>query len=42
MARWATLDEIHNSLKVFANDEIRGPNGWTLEFFLDFFDLVGQ
>jgi hypothetical protein len=29
-------------LKYFSKDKIPGPNGWTSEFFLSFFDLVGQ
>jgi hypothetical protein len=29
------------SLKSFSKDKSPGPNGWTVEFYLHFFDLVG-
>jgi hypothetical protein len=36
-----TLQEVWEVLKSFAKDKIPGPDGWTVEFFLHFFDLVG-
>jgi hypothetical protein len=30
------------SLKVFAKDKSPGPDGWTVKFFIHFFDLVGD
>ena len=36
-----TLDEIHSTLKVFKLSKSPGPDGWTVEFFLHFFDLMG-
>jgi hypothetical protein len=34
--------EIREVLKLFAKDKSSGPNGWTVEFFSHFFDLVGD
>jgi len=31
-----------NILKAFAKDKSPGPDGWTVEFFLHYFDLVGE
>jgi hypothetical protein len=36
-----TKKEIWEVLKSFAKDKIPGPDGWIVEFFLHFFDLVG-
>ena len=36
-----TLAEIENVLKGFKKDKIPGPDGWPVEFFLHFFELVG-
>jgi hypothetical protein len=36
-----TLQEILVALKSFSKDKIPGPDGWTVEFYLHFFDLVG-
>jgi hypothetical protein len=36
-----TLEELLKVLKGFAKDKSPGPDGWTVEFFLFFFDLVG-
>jgi hypothetical protein len=35
------MDEILKVLKGFTKDKIPRPNGWTVEFFLYFFELVG-
>lgn len=35
------LEEIELALKSFARDKSLGPDGWTVEFFLHFFDLMG-
>jgi hypothetical protein len=37
-----TLQEISAALKSFSKDKSPGPDGWTVEFYLHFFDLVGQ
>jgi len=36
-----TLHEILVALKSFSKDKIPGPDSWTVEFYLHFFDLVG-
>ena len=36
-----TLAEIKNVLKGFKKDKIPGHDGWPVEFFLHFFELVG-
>lgn len=41
MASPITLNEIKTVLEGFSLSKIPGPNGWTIEFFLSFFDLVG-
>ena len=33
-------DEIANTIKSFALDKSPGPKGWTVEFFLHFFDIM--
>jgi hypothetical protein len=35
-------EEIYEILKGFTRDKSPGPDGWTVEFFLNFFELVGQ
>ena len=35
-----SLEEIDFALKCFKKDQSLGPNGWPVEFFLFFFDLV--
>jgi hypothetical protein len=37
-----TLLEISDTLKLFAKDKIPGPDGWTVEFFLHFVDILGN
>jgi hypothetical protein len=37
-----SLQEVRDVLKSFAKDKIPGPDGWTVEFFLHFFELVGD
>jgi hypothetical protein len=36
-----TLPEILTALKYFSKDKSPGPDGWTVEFYLHFFYLVG-
>ena len=36
-----TMEELSFILKGFAKDKSLSPDGWTVEFFLFFFDLVG-
>jgi hypothetical protein len=35
-------EELLEVLKGFSKDKSPGPDGWTVEFFLHFFDLVGK
>ena len=37
-----SLAEVEVVLKGFKIDKILKPDGWPVEFFLDFFDLVGE
>ena len=36
------MDEIKVILTKFQKEKSPGPDGWTMEFFLTFFDLVGE
>ena len=36
-----TIKEVETTLKNFAKDKSPGPDGWTVEFFLHFFDMLG-
>jgi hypothetical protein len=41
---WTTPDTLHEvlvALKSFSKDKIPGLDGWTIEFYLHLFDLVG-
>jgi hypothetical protein len=37
-----TKEEIWKVLNTFKRDKSPGPDGWTVEFYLHFFDLVGM
>jgi hypothetical protein len=37
-----TLEELKGVMRRFQRNKIPGPYGWTIEFFLGFFDLIGQ
>jgi hypothetical protein len=37
-----TLEEIKSALENFKKERSPGPDGWTTEFFIFFFDLVGE
>lgn len=37
-----SLEEVFEALKYFTRDKCPGPNRWTFEFFLHFFDIMGQ
>ena len=37
-----TIQEVETVLKGFKKDKIPGPDGWPVEFFLDFFYLIGE
>lgn len=37
-----TTRELESTLKCFKKDKIPGPNGWTIEFYLAFYDPLGQ
>lgn len=41
VARQVYLTEIKQVLEGLAKDKSTAPGGWTIEFFLAFFDLVG-
>jgi len=36
------LEEFLKVLKSFAREKFLRPDGWTVEFFLHFFDIMGQ
>ena len=36
-----TISEVEKALKYFKKDKAPGPNGWPVEFYLTFFDLLG-
>ena len=36
------LQELQKVISKFKIDKIPGPYGWTVEFFKDFFDIVGE
>jgi hypothetical protein len=38
----SSVEEIKLVLKSFSKDKSPGPDGWTVEFFLSFFDLIGN
>jgi hypothetical protein len=37
-----SLEDLLNILKDFSKDKSPGPDGWTVEFFLHYFELVGE
>ena len=37
-----SFEEIQKVLSKFFKDKIPSPNGWTIELFLDFFDIMGK
>ena len=37
-----TLEEIDGALRSFKKDRILDPDGWPVEFFLNFLDLLGS
>eukprot|EP00253_Pinus_taeda_P009046 PITA_09046 len=37
-----TMDELEGTLKWFKKDKSPRPDGWTIEFYLTFFELLGQ
>ena len=37
-----TMGEIEGVLKWFKKDKILGPDGWTIEFYLTFFDIISK
>jgi hypothetical protein len=42
LERPCTKQELWEVLKAFSKDKIPGPDGWTVEFYLYFFDLMGD
>jgi len=37
-----TIDEVKEVLALFKRDKSPGPDGWTMEFFTTFIELVGE
>eukprot|EP00253_Pinus_taeda_P004777 PITA_04777 len=37
-----TKEELEVTLKWFKKDKSPGPDGWTIEFYIDFFDILGD
>jgi hypothetical protein len=37
-----TKQDIKDVLKGFSKDKIPGPDGWSVEFYLHFFDLIAN
>lgn len=42
LVRDVTLDELEATLKWFSKDKSPRPDGWTVEFFLSFFEVIGS
>ena len=36
------MEEVEAAMKIMAKDKSPEPDGWTIELFLFFFDLVGS
>ena len=37
-----TMEEVEHALKCFKKDKSSGLDGWSIEFYLAFFDIVGH
>lgn len=37
-----TKEELGAAIKWFKKDKSPGPYGWTIEFYIDFFDILGD
>lgn len=37
-----TMEELEATLKWFKKDKIPGPDGWTVEFYIAFFEILGN
>jgi hypothetical protein len=42
LERRCSLEDLSSILKAFSKDKSPGPNGWTVDFFLHYFELVGE
>lgn len=42
LMRLITLQELEDTLKWFQKDKSPGQDGWPIEFYLDFFNIMGQ
>ena len=42
LERLCSLEDLSSILKAFSKDKIPSPDGWTMEFFLHYFELVGE
>ena len=37
-----TIEEVNHTLSICSKDKIPGPNGWTVDLYFHFFDLLGH
>lgn len=37
-----TMREVEATIKRFNKDKILGPDGWSIEFYISLFDIIGQ
>lgn len=42
MCKEIALEEVEKTLELFAKEKSPGPDGWTVELFLHFFDMMGD
>lgn len=42
LTKEVSLGELEDTLKWFKRDKIHGPDGWNVEFYLAFFDTLGE
>lgn len=40
--RSVTLEELQSILKLFKRSKSLGPNGWPIELYLEFFNIIGE
>ena len=42
MGKKISIDEVQKVLSKFSKDKSPRPDGWTVDFFLDLFDILGK
>lgn len=42
LSKEITLEELEATMRGFQRDKSPGPDGWSIEFYLAFFELLGQ